>query len=326
MIWDSVHPGGSIEVPPKPASCTPAEASLCITTSSFATSVSAGTTKTTATQVKSRCATITGCNLQDVEATKTANACKLTRRAMQLPDLPEATHAPEKRLLVKRSEPSWCNEQDSSDGILLLSMPFSATARAIVEGVLERRDTALKKRDMKNGFEMIQAKHMGFTAFIHVTNLGPLAFDYFNSDEIDEVRRRNHVALTVAIHSLTSIPRLVVLIECHLRPRQRASEMGLKAWKMEALQQSKSQDLRVTTSHWHLPSSRRVPPKQRGSKATTITGICHRFPGRPTNIGSKRMANTIRTMANIRTNSAHPKVRVKRSTSSKAAGGDMLQQ
>ncbi|KAH9234490.1 glycoside hydrolase family 18 protein, partial [Colletotrichum gloeosporioides 23] len=185
----TVHPGGSIEVPPKPASCTPAEASLCITTSSFATSVSAGTTKTTATQVNSRCATITGCNLQDVEATKTANACKLTRRAMQVPDLPEATHAPEKRLLVKRSEPSWCNEQDGSDGILLLSMPFSATARAIVEGVLERRDTALKKREMKNGFEMIQAKHMGFTAFIHVTNLGPLAFDYFNSDEIDEVRR-----------------------------------------------------------------------------------------------------------------------------------------
>ncbi|KAI8254607.1 Chitotriosidase-1 [Colletotrichum sp. SAR11_239] len=194
----TVHPGGSIEVPPKPASCTPAEASLCITTSSFATSVSAGTTKTTATQVKSRCATITGCNLQDVEATKTANACKLTRRAMQVPDLPEATHGPEKRLLVKRSEPSWCNEQDGSDGILLLSMPFSATARAIVEGVLERRDTALKKREMKNGFEMIQAKHMGFTAFIHVTNLGPLAFDYFNSDEIDEVGRAYRMPSTTS--------------------------------------------------------------------------------------------------------------------------------
>ncbi|KAF5510528.1 Chitotriosidase-1 [Colletotrichum siamense] len=194
----TVHPGGSIEVPPKPASCTPAEASLCITTSSFATSVSAGTTKTTATQVNSRCATITGCNIQDVEATKTANACKLTRRAMQVPDLPEATHAPEKRLLVKRSEPSWCNEQDGSDGILLLSMPFSVTARAIVEGVLERRDTALKKREMKNGFEMIQAKHMGFTAFIHVTNLGPLAFDYFNSDEIDEVGRAYRMPSTTS--------------------------------------------------------------------------------------------------------------------------------
>uniref|UniRef100_L2GC33 chitinase n=1 Tax=Colletotrichum fructicola (strain Nara gc5) TaxID=1213859 RepID=L2GC33_COLFN len=194
----TVHPGGSIEVPPKPASCTPAEASLCITTSSFATSVSAGTTMTTATQIKSRCATITGCNLQDVEATKTANACKLTRRAMQLPDLPKATHAPEKRLLMKRSKPSWCNERDGSDGILLLSMPFSATARAIVEGVLERRDTALKKRDMKHGFEMIQAKHMGFTAFIHVTNLGPLAFDYFNSDEIDEVGRAYRMPSTTS--------------------------------------------------------------------------------------------------------------------------------
>ncbi|RDL41225.1 putative glycoside hydrolase family 18 protein [Venustampulla echinocandica] len=71
----TVLPGDKVNAPIKPADCTPAEASLCLTTSSFGTTVSGGATRTTATEVKSTCATITGCNFRDAETTTTVDAC-----------------------------------------------------------------------------------------------------------------------------------------------------------------------------------------------------------------------------------------------------------
>ncbi|KAJ1326027.1 chitinase [Microdochium nivale] len=73
----TIPTAGPFPTPAKPADCTPAKASLCYTTSSFGTTVTGGSTKTTATQTTSRCATITSCNFQDVEATVTRGACSL---------------------------------------------------------------------------------------------------------------------------------------------------------------------------------------------------------------------------------------------------------
>ncbi|KAH6957466.1 oviduct-specific glycoprotein, partial [Fusarium avenaceum] len=188
----TVLPGGKINPPPKPEACTPAEASLCLTTSSFATTVSAGVTKTTATQVKSKCATITGCNFKDVEATKTAKACKLTKRAVGAFDtMPEMTGMPEheKRELVKRRlMPNWDCESDGEGAFLLLKDPSNSLARGIVIQLLKDRKTALTARQMAADYKEFRADDLGFTGFIVVYNLGPHGMAYFNSDEVPEVR------------------------------------------------------------------------------------------------------------------------------------------
>ncbi|KAF5024578.1 hypothetical protein F66182_3341 [Fusarium sp. NRRL 66182] len=186
----TVLPGGKIAPPPKPEACTPAEASLCLTTSSFATTVSAGVTKTTATQVKSKCATITGCNFKDAEATKTVQACKLTRRAVGAFDtMPEMTGMPEheRRSLVKRRlDPNWACEKNGNGAFLILKSPSNSLARSVVLQILQDRKTALQARQMVGDYKEFRADDLGFTGFIVVHNLGPHGMDYFNSDEVPE--------------------------------------------------------------------------------------------------------------------------------------------
>jgi chitinase len=186
-IYNSVLPGGKIAPPAKPEACKPAEASLCFTTTSFATSVSKGVTKTTATQVKSTCATITGCNLPDVEHTKTVKQCKLTKRAVDAFEMPEATGLPTKRHLVKRSDPDFSCETGGEDGVVLLKDPQNVFWRANVLRILENRETVLSGKGMEGEFKEFRANDLKFTAFFTVRNMGPVAYDYFNSEECPDV-------------------------------------------------------------------------------------------------------------------------------------------
>ncbi|KAI9149971.1 Killer toxin subunits alpha/beta [Paramyrothecium foliicola] len=186
----TVLPGGKIQAPPKPADCTPAEASLCFTTSSFATTVTAGATRTTATQVKSRCATITGCNFRDAEATKTVDACTLQRRDVEVTSVPEAIAKPEAHTVLTRArkEPNWNCEVNGKDYIMIPKRPGENAQQDAVRELLRRRRDALSLRGMEGGFEEVRAHGMGFTALWYVYNLGPEGQRFFASNEVPEVR------------------------------------------------------------------------------------------------------------------------------------------
>ncbi|RGP68664.1 oviduct-specific glyco [Fusarium sporotrichioides] len=188
----TVLPGGQIAPPPKPEGCTPAEASLCLTTSAFATTVSNGVTRTTATQVKSTCATITGCNFKDLEVTKEVESCKLTKRAVDIGVMmPEVTGLPEheKRSLTKRRlMPDWNCESNGLTAFLILTSPTSSIARRIVIQLLNDRKEQLNARGMNADYQEFRADDLGFTGFFVLHNAGHLAMAYFNSEEVPEVR------------------------------------------------------------------------------------------------------------------------------------------
>lgn len=173
-------PGGGIKTPEKPADCSPAEASLCLTTSSFATTVSAGQTKTTATSVVSRCATITGCNFRDVEATKSVDACTLKRRNAEATNLPQATGtAEEPALLARANDPDWdCAETDGSDYYVFMRQPSDTSHRTQIKDFLTKRETALKKRNMDGKWFEIHSQALDYTGFYYVQNLGPVGKTY----------------------------------------------------------------------------------------------------------------------------------------------------
>ena len=172
-----IGPGGKPTAPPKPADCTPAEASICKTTSSFATTVDNGVTKTTATQVKSRCATITGCNVRDIEATTTGKACTLKARAVEVTGLPEVAAASEAPALAKRAEPDWSCEQNGEDGII---WPVSPEGRdqGRIRQLLQDRKGAIG-----HDYYEVRADALDFTPFYYVYNLGPMAKSWFQSEE-----------------------------------------------------------------------------------------------------------------------------------------------
>lgn len=179
-------PGGAIEPPPEPADCTPAEASLCFTTRKFATTVSAGVTRTTATSTTERCATITGCNFEDAETTKDSDVCTIERRAAAATALPETNRMPELAIvprseLLRRAnpEPQWCKEHDGTDQIIIMKAPTNREHRAYVKGVLERRKEALSARGMNADYLEIRSETLGFTAFFYVYNLGKLGRNFF---------------------------------------------------------------------------------------------------------------------------------------------------
>ncbi|KAH6991732.1 oviduct-specific glycoprotein [Fusarium venenatum] len=199
----TVLPGGQIAPPPKPEGCTPAEASLCLTTSAFATTVSKGVTRTTATQVKSTCATITGCNFKDVEATKEVESCKLTKRALDIGNMmPEVTGLPEheKRSLTKRRlMPDWNCESNGDGAFVLLRDPTNSLARRIVIQLLNERKEQLNARGMDADYKEFRADDLGFTGFFILYNAGPLAINYFRSSEVPEVS----LHLEFAIQRLT---------------------------------------------------------------------------------------------------------------------------
>lgn len=193
-VWPALTraPDGTFTPPPKPANCEPAEASFCLTTSAFATTVTKGVTKTTATQVKSTCATVTGCNLQDVEETKTENACHLTRRDIESTNLAEATGVPS---LHKRAQPDWCQETNGNDMVLILYDRTSSDQRDAVIAALDERDTELKKESKPCGYHEVRSNELKFTAFFFVNNVGPesnLFLSAYANNVSTKPSRQNH--------------------------------------------------------------------------------------------------------------------------------------
>ena len=174
-------PDGTFSPPPKPSDCEPAEASFCLTTSSFATTVTKGVTRTTATQVKSTCATVTGCNLRDTEETTTAEACKLTRRAIDPTNLAEATGAPETRALYERAGPDWGCEEPGNDWIIILKDRTSAQQRNDIKSALEQRDEALENVGKPNGHHEARSTKLGYTAFFFVKSVGSESFKFLTN-------------------------------------------------------------------------------------------------------------------------------------------------
>ena len=193
-VWPALTklPDGTFTPPPKPANCEPAEASFCLTTSAFATTVANGVTRTTATQVKSTCATVTGCNLPDVEATKTENACQLTRRDVAVTNLAEATGVPEARALEERAETDWSCEKPGSDMIIILQDRSSATQRDAIKGALEQRDEALKDADKPYGHHEARSNKLGYTAFFFVNSVGEKSLEFLSGYQ--EHVSRSHAA------------------------------------------------------------------------------------------------------------------------------------
>lgn len=174
-------PDGTFSPPPKPSDCEPAEASFCLTTSAFATTVTNGVTRTTATQVKSTCATVTGCNLRDAEETTTAEACKLTRRDIDPTNLAEATGAPGTRALYERAEPDWGCEGPGNDWIIILKDRTSAQQRNDIKGALEQRDQALKDLGKPHGHHEARSTRLGYTAFFFVKSVGSESFKFLTN-------------------------------------------------------------------------------------------------------------------------------------------------
>jgi chitinase len=188
----TVLPGGKIVPPTQPADCTPAQASLCYTTSSFATTVSKGTTKTTATQVKSTCATITGCNFKDVEATKSVDACKLARRtaASVVEDAPPKSTGIADPRVEKRAtnKPEWAESGATTGAFLIPRSPLSLQERQAIEALLAERDTDLICKGKPHGYTEVYAKGPKWTAYWRVENVGADVLSWFDSPEFPEVR------------------------------------------------------------------------------------------------------------------------------------------
>ncbi|KAI6777446.1 hypothetical protein HG530_001391 [Fusarium avenaceum] len=184
-------PDGTFKPPPKPANCELEEASFCYTTESYATTVSKGVTKTTASKTMSTCATVTACNLPDVDATKTEKACKLTRRAVEFANMAEATGMPKMQALHERAEPDWGCEKPGLDGIIILKDRTSTTQRDAIKNALVKRDAELKKVGTKNGHYEVRSNQLGYTAFFFVNSLGPVSWDFLKgfSDNIQAIYR-----------------------------------------------------------------------------------------------------------------------------------------
>lgn len=149
-----------------------------------------GVTRTTVTQVKSTCATVTGCNLRDVEETTTAEACKLTRRDIDPTNPAEATGAPEIRTLYERAEPDWGCESDGNDWVIILNDRSDPQQRNTIKADLEQRDHALASLGKPRGYHEVRSEVLQYTAYFFVEHVGPVTADllteYWNnvSDKI----------------------------------------------------------------------------------------------------------------------------------------------
>lgn len=197
----SVHPGGRIEPAPKPTDCKPAEAALCLTKSVFATTVSAGSTRTTATSVTETCATITGCHLKDVDTTTKVDACTIRRRAVTetsvpKPGFPEESDedASMKRKTSKvqpraAAPPNWSCEKPGPYGIIWPMNPPNNAEQAEIKRILDDRQRALGLI-----YHEARAQDLEFTAFYALESLGPEAMAFFNSAQAPEVFLAYHPA------------------------------------------------------------------------------------------------------------------------------------
>lgn len=216
-----MKPGGAIEAPPKPSNCEPAKAELCITTTLFATSVSAGVTKTASSEVKSTCATITGCNVRDADATKTEMTCKFAEKT-NVPREPRAKALEEAEIRREEStgedsspkephqeeirdgepqfhntsdqkqkekrdvqEPNWGCDSDPRDMVLFPANPLDGSERKTIINYLENRKKILGSD--KGNYGESRSEVMGYTAYYYVYKLGSKAVDFFASDQVGEV-------------------------------------------------------------------------------------------------------------------------------------------
>lgn len=189
----TVHPGGSLEASAKPTDCEPAEAQVCMTKSVFATTVSQGTTKTTSTSVTETCATVMGCNLQDIDTTTSQDACTIRRRNIQA-TAPAAqptrnTEGTERRnieesgpRLLPRADIDWSCESPGDLGIIWPENPLNNDGQNDIRKALLRRRNAIGADYLE-----IRANDLQFTAYYVVYNMGPLALEYFNSREMPHV-------------------------------------------------------------------------------------------------------------------------------------------
>jgi hypothetical protein len=164
-----------------------------LTTQIFATTITGGSTKTTATSVTETCATITGCNLKDIDATSKVNACTIRPRAVRETDIPEpeeaatanAEHGSRKtaRIMARAGpKPQWCNEQQGPVGIVWPVNPENDKEQDDIRQILLDRFRA-SGRD----FKPIRTLTAGITAFYVIENMGTDAMDYFNSGAVLEI-------------------------------------------------------------------------------------------------------------------------------------------
>jgi hypothetical protein len=164
-----------------------------MTTQVFGTTVTGGSTKTTATSVTETCATITGCNLRDVDATTKVDACTIQRRAVRATDLPEPEEQATPRTdqesantakIKSRAEPSfdWSCERQGEYGFLWPKNPDDQDEQWIIRTALIDRSL-----DKYRTFEVVESVDLGVTAFWIVHNMGQDAMDYFNSDAMPQV-------------------------------------------------------------------------------------------------------------------------------------------
>lgn len=165
-------PGGKPTFSEKPNDCTPTEASLCMTTSSFGTTVSNGATLTTNTEVLSTCATITGCDLRDEEATTTTESCAASTAGV----------------FGRRDESDWWDcDPPLGDAIILPVDPTDAYGNYFINYQLDSRKSALGSD--AGAYEVFTVDDLDFTAYFFVKGLGKKGLDFLNDKEsMKEVR------------------------------------------------------------------------------------------------------------------------------------------
>lgn len=156
-----------------------------------------GVTRTTTTQVKETCATITGCNLRDVDSTETGKACSLAKRTINLTGvpLPEMTAAAEPPPdVAKRANSIWDCEETGEDGIIWPQDPKEG-GQTRIRALLQERKDAL---GATHGWTEVRAGDLDYTAFYYVDNMGPVAQAYFDSDEVKEIKRAYNYRADIA--------------------------------------------------------------------------------------------------------------------------------
>ncbi|KAI0418380.1 peptidase S8/S53 domain-containing protein [Xylaria grammica] len=164
-----------------------------MTKSVFATTVSQGTTKTTSTSVTETCATVTGCNLRDIDSTTSQDAGTIRRRNIQVtaPTAQRTGNAEgterrnigeSGRRLLARDDINWNCESAGPLGIIWPQNPLNNDGQNDIRKALLRRKNAIGA-----GYLEIRANDLQFTAYYVVYNMGPLALEYFNSREMPHV-------------------------------------------------------------------------------------------------------------------------------------------
>jgi hypothetical protein len=143
--------------------------------------------------VTETCATITGCNFKDADATTTANACTIQPRAVRETDIPkpaeearlEREQGSSKAAKIKpRAIPyvAWGCEQDGPYGILWPSDSRDSDAQDEIRQMLEMR-----KRDSRRNYVEIRAHDLQITAFWWVERLSNEALNLFNSNQVPQI-------------------------------------------------------------------------------------------------------------------------------------------